>query len=146
MRILEPMRFTIRSWVIGLVLALLSACAGHQGYQKSAQQGSDALQIQMSVPLRLEPLAQDQRKVFIQIRQLSDQTGSALQTSLSQALQAKGYAIVDQLSEADYWLEAQILSWGFCGQQALAQALHLGFDSSCEAERLCRPVDLKHAD
>ncbi|MFK3662743.1 complement resistance protein TraT [Scandinavium sp. NPDC088450] len=62
---------------------------------------------QMSETVWLEP--SNEKTVFLQVRNTSDQDMSGLQSEISNALTAKGYQVTSSPDSAYYWVQANVL-------------------------------------
>jgi hypothetical protein len=113
------------SLIIALVLlVMLSGCAATQ--TAIAKKNLD-VQTKMSDAVFLEPLAPDQRIVFVQVRNTSDKQNFDIEVPIKAAIAAKGYRVTDNPEEAYYKLQAQVLSVSKASPTAAEAALHDGF-------------------
>jgi len=106
------------------LLAMLSGCAATQ--TAIAKKNLD-VQTKMSDAVFLEPVAPDQRIVFVQVRNTSDKENFDIETPIKSAIAAKGYRVTDNPEEAYYKLQAQVLSVSKASPTAAEAALNDGF-------------------
>ena len=111
--------------VVGIsLLALLSGCgAVHTSIAKANLEVST----KMSDAVFLDPVGQDQRTLFVQVRNTSDQPSFTIEPALKAAIAGKGYRIVDDPDRATFKLQAQILSVAKTDPTAAAAALSAGY-------------------
>jgi len=105
------------------MLALLSGCAAT--YTALEHKDLD-VQTKMSATIFLEPVAPQQRTIFIQIRNTSDKP-FFIEQEVAAAIAARGYQIVFDPNQAHYILQANILAVGRTDQSALDHATGLGY-------------------
>ena len=103
---------------------MLSGCAATQ--TAIAKKNLD-VQTKMSDAVFLEPVAPDQRIVFVQVRNTSDKENFDIETPIKSAIAAKGYRVTDNPEEAYYKLQAQVLSVSKSSPTAAEAALNDGF-------------------
>ncbi len=103
---------------------LLAACAA-----TTTLVGKRDLDVQtrMTATIFLEPVAPDQRSIFLQIRNTSDQPAFDLEPSIASALKARGYRIVTDPATAQYMLQANVLQIGRSSPTASEQMFASGF-------------------
>ena len=78
----------------------------------------------------LDPVAADQRTVFVQVRNTSDRPGFDLEAEVGAAIRAKGYRLVDDPADAQFLLQANVLQIGVTSPTATEQNLGGGFGSA----------------
>lgn len=66
----------------------------------------------MSETVFLEPVEDNKRTVVLQIRNTSDKKDLQIEEELKQAIEAKGYRVVRNPSEANFMIQANILQVG----------------------------------
>ena len=111
--------------VVGIsFLALLSGCgAVHTSIAKANLEVST----KMSDAVFLDPVGPDQRTLFVQVRNTSDQPSFTIEPALKAAIAGKGYRIVDDPNRATFKLQAQILSVAKTDPTSAAAALSAGY-------------------
>ncbi|MDN3653495.1 complement resistance protein TraT [Thalassotalea ponticola] len=97
-----------RLFIASVLLYLAGCSALHTAVDKRDLQ----VQTQMSSTIVLEPVAEQQRTVFLQLRNTSDKQGIDYAPALANALTDKGYRIVDNPEAAHYWIQANVLQVG----------------------------------
>ncbi len=103
--------------------ALLSGCAATY----TALENKDLdVQTRMSATIFLEPVAPQDRTIFIQVRNTSDKPFN-IEPEVASAIAAKGYTIVSDPAQAHYILQANVLAVGRTDQSALDHATGLGY-------------------
>lgn len=70
------------------------------------------VQTKMSATIFLDPVKTTDRTVFVQIRNTSDKQEFDVATEITQAVMAKGYRIVDDPDQAQFFLQANVLYVG----------------------------------
>ena len=111
--------------VVGIsLLALLTGCgAVHTSIAKANLEVST----KMSDAVFLDPVGQDKRTLFVQVRNTSDQPSFTIEPALKAAIAGKGYRIVDDPDRATFKLQAQILSVAKTDPTAAQAALMAGY-------------------
>jgi len=89
---------------LGLLLTMVSCSTMHTIISKRNLD----VQTKMSDTIWLEPAAANERTVFVQIRNTSGKNLN-IEQKITNVLTSKGYRIVNDPSEAKYWLQANIL-------------------------------------
>ena len=89
---------------LGLLLTIVSCSTMHTVISKRNLD----VQTKMSDTIWLEPAAANERTVFVQIRNTSGKNLN-IEQKITNVLTSKGYRIVNDPSEAKYWLQANIL-------------------------------------
>lgn len=102
-------RFLIRASGVVSMLGLLGGCSGLDAV---ANHGDLDVHTHMSETIFLDPVPQSQKTIYLGIRNTSDYPELDLRGPLTQALQARGYAVVTDPSEAHYLLQANVLYAG----------------------------------
>jgi hypothetical protein len=85
------------------------------------------VQTRMSDSIFLDPLSPDQRAVFVQVKNTSDQTDLSIEPVVRDLIAAKGYRLVDDPDSARYLLQANVLQAGQASETAVEQAFSSGF-------------------
>ena len=108
---------------VATALALLAGCAA----TTTALRYKDLdVQTKMSDTIFLDPVAPDQRSIFVQVRNTSDKPFD-IQGEVMSALMSKGYRVVSDPNQANYILQANVLAVGRTDQSALENATGMGF-------------------
>ena len=112
-------------YVVGIsLLALLNGCgAVHTSIAKANLEVST----KMSDAVFLDPVGPDQRTLFVQVRNTSDQPSFTIEPAVKAAIAGKGYRIVDDPNRATFKLQAQILSVAKTDPTSAAAALNAGY-------------------
>lgn len=100
----------IRSAALGTLLALsLAACSA-----TTTAIGKRNLDVQtkMTESIFLDPVPADQRTVFVQVRNTSDQPDFDIEPAVRASIASRGYKVVDDPTEARYLLQANVLQAG----------------------------------
>ncbi len=95
-----------------LVLGLATALAACSGVDALTNHAELDVHTHMSETVFLEPVPQYAKTVYIGVRNTSDYPSLDVRTPLTQAIQARGYTIVDDSSTAHYMLQANVLQAG----------------------------------
>lgn len=119
------MKKTIFPLLLVIILsALISGCAGTT---TALTKRKLDVENKMSSTIFLEPVADDDRTVYVQVRNTSDQRNLDLQQQVVAALRMKGYQIVSNPSKAHYWLQANVLSVGQLDRETREEMIASGF-------------------
>ena len=109
----------------GLILSLaLSGCAA--GTTAVAKRNLD-VQTKMSETIFLAPVVAEERTVYIDVRNTSDQPGLDIAPQVREAVAARGYRIVDDPREARFVLQANVLQAGRNSETAAEAVYDTGF-------------------
>lgn len=114
---------------LGVLVALLSMTAllaGCAATATSLRYKDLDVQTKMSATIFLDPVAPEQRTIFVQIRNTSDKP-FFIEPEVASALAAKGYRLVTDPRQAHYILQANVLAVGRTDQSALENATGLGY-------------------
>ncbi len=106
------------------VVALLSGCAATQ--MAISKRNLD-VQTKMSNTVFLDPVAENQRTMVLQVRNTSDKSGFTIEPELRAALTAKGYRLVSDPAQAHYMLQVNILQVGKLDMTAAESAFRAGY-------------------
>ena len=87
-------------------------------------------QTKMSRTIFLEPTAPQNRTVFVQIRNTSDQPAFSLETQIKEKLVHRGYQVTDDPEQANYWLQANVRRVTQDDGQYGENALNKGFEGA----------------
>ena len=108
-----------------LVLGLaLSGCAA--ATTSVAKRNLD-VQTKMSETIFLDPVVPDERTVYVDVRNTSDQPGLDIGPQLRQAVEARGYRVVEDPTAARFVLQANVLQAGRSSPTAAEAASGDGF-------------------
>lgn len=110
--------------VTGLLLALLSGCAGVDAVANHAQLD---VHTHMSETVFLDPVPPTQRTIYMGVRNTSDYPDIDVRNGLAQALTARGYTVVDDPALAHYLLQANVLQAGKLDRAQVGGLLSNGF-------------------
>jgi outer membrane lipoprotein SlyB len=87
-------------------------------------------QTKMSRTIFLEPTAPQNRTVFVQIRNTSDQPAFSLESQIKEKLIHRGYQVTDDPEQANYWLQANVRRVTQDDGQYGEHALNKGFEGA----------------
>ena len=117
-----------RRWVGLLVsVAMLISLAGCAAVHTSIAKRNLDVQTRMSDSVFLDPVSEDKRTVFIQVRNTSDKPNFNIEGPLKNAIAAKGYQILDDHDAAQFKLLAQVLSVSKADPTAAEAAFSAGY-------------------
>ena len=105
-----------------LALALAGCAATYTGLRYKDLK----VENKMSASVFLDPVPPAQRTVFVQVRNTSDKPFD-VKGDIMSAIMAAGYKIVDDPNNANYMLQANILSVGVTDKSALENSAIAGF-------------------
>jgi len=114
----------LRTLAVMIGFATLAGCATtttlieHHSLQASTK---------MSSSIFLDPIANADHRVFLQVHNTTDKGGIGLTPALDAAIQAKGWRIVDDPAQAKVVLQVNVLQAGKIQQNALQAALGGGY-------------------
>lgn len=112
--------------LLSLLLVLTSCAAIGTGLGKRNLE----VQTLASSSVFLEPVAPQERTVFVQVRNTSDRTGFDLEREIKHAIRARGYRLVEDPDDARYMLQANVLQVGVTSPTAAEKNLGGGFGSA----------------
>jgi len=112
-------------WVSFLVI-LTGCSATHVAINKRNLD----VQTKMSATIFLDPVTNDKKTVFLQIRNTSDKPELDLEESIKKVLEAKGYCIAVTHEQAHYLLQTNVLQVGRTDLRAAQHALDQGFGAA----------------
>ena len=108
-----------------LVLALvLTGCAA--GTTAVAKRNLD-VQTKMSDTIFLDPVAAEDRTIYVDVRNTSDQPGLDIEPLVRDSVAARGYRVVDSPGDARFILQANVLQAGRNSETAAEAAYNTGF-------------------
>ncbi|BBP46283.1 hypothetical protein THMIRHAS_16560 [Thiosulfatimonas sediminis] len=103
---------TMKPLIIALSLTGIVTLNGCSTVGTAIEKRNLSVQSKMSNSVFLEPVSNDKKTVYIQIRNSSDQSidTQAMNQQLAKTLQSKGYRAVNDPAQANYVLQQNILS------------------------------------
>jgi hypothetical protein len=110
-----------------LIIASVSLLNGCSAIDKSIKHGTLDVQTRMSETVFLDPVADDKKKVILQIRNTSDKKDLEIQSEIKIAIEDKGYKIVTDPNKAHYMIQANILQVGKSTNEDPFSSLSSGF-------------------
>jgi uncharacterized protein YcfJ len=119
---MSKMKIAIAALAVGALM--LSGCsATHTAISKRNLE----VQTKMSDTIFLDPVADDKRTVFVQVRNTSDQQGLSIEPQIIEAVQSKGYRVVRDPEQANFLLQANVLQAGQTDLRSQNELLGSGF-------------------
>ena len=115
--------------VLMMGVLLLTGCGA---VQKSIKYSDLDVQTKMSETVFLDPVADDQKTVVLQVRNTSGQSTFSMENELRQALESKGYRVVSNPDQAHYMLQANVLQIGRIREEEAFLSLNGGFGSTLQ--------------
>lgn len=103
---------------------ILSGCAAV--HTSIAKKDLD-VQTKMSDSIFLDPVEPSQKTIYLNVRNTSDKTNFDITSTVSRALEGRGYLIINNPKEAHYWLQVNILSVDKASPTAAEAALRAGY-------------------
>ena len=91
---------------LSVTLLLLTSLGGCAAVHTSIAKADLDVQTQMSDSVFLDPVGQEKRTIFIQVRNTSDKPNFDIESSLKTAIAAKGYRILQDPDKAHFMLQA----------------------------------------
>ena len=119
---MSKLKFAAAALVVG-ALALSGCSATHTAISKRNLD----VQTKMSDTIFLDPVADDKRTVYVQVRNTSDKQGLSLEPFIVEAVQSKGYRVVRDPEQANFLLQANVLQAGETDLRAQNEAFGGGF-------------------
>jgi hypothetical protein len=116
----------INSTLCASIIVLLTSCAATQ---TALEHHSLEASTHLNPTIFLDPVSQNQKTVFIAVRNTSQETLS-LEKPLAHALTERGYRVVKNPSQAHYHLQANVLKIGKMSESASKQASYGAFGST----------------
>ena len=86
-----------------------------------------SVETKMSDSIFLDPVSTNERTIYLQLRNTSDQQQLDLRQSLTQNLSSKGYTLVNNVDQAHFLLQVNLLYAGKSDPAAARDALASGF-------------------
>ena len=118
-------KFKSLSLIAGLSLTL--ALSGCSAVHTAVKKRNLDVQTKMSETVFLDPVSQDKKTVFLQIRNTSDKQSLDIKNAIASAIAAKGYKLLEDPDAAHYWLQANILKVGKSDLRESQGALSQGY-------------------
>lgn len=119
-------RWTTRI-AVPLMILLLTGCGA---VQKGIRHGKLDVTTKMSATVFLDPVAEHQKTVLVQVRNTSDKPGMLIEQEIKNAIADKGYQIVTDPKKAHYLLQANVLQVGKQREAEIWNSLNGGFGSA----------------
>ncbi|MFN4267049.1 MAG: complement resistance protein TraT [Aquabacterium sp.] len=119
-----PIGLGLAAAALAVVSLNLGGCAATQ--VAIAKRELD-VQTKMSATIFLDPVKAADRTVFVQIRNTSDKQEFDVATEITQAVAAKGYRVVDDPDQAQFFLQANVLYVGKSSSTASQTLLSGGY-------------------
>jgi hypothetical protein len=111
---------------VALASFVLSGCATNVALQKTNLD----VETKMSSTVFLEPAAPEDKTVYVQVRNTSDQAAFNIEPNIVEALRTRGYTVTNDPKKANYMLQANILSAGEIDKRTRDQLMADGFGSA----------------
>ncbi len=119
-------RWSIRA--LGLALAVL--LAGCSATTTAIGKRNLDVQTKMSETVFLDPVAPNQRTVFVQVRNTSDRPDFDIEPAVKASIESRGYQVVDDPAKAHYLLQANVLQAGKTSDSSAEKTFAGGFGST----------------
>ena len=113
-----------QSLCIVLLASILTACSTTATL---IEKRNLDVQTKMSDSIFLDPVSLNKQTVYIQIRNTSDKPDFDIRQALANAIQARGWQVINDPDAANFLLQANILSVGKSDKTAAERALHSGY-------------------
>lgn len=115
-------------FIISFVLSIcvLTGCATATAIQKTKLD----VDTKMSSSIFLEPAAPEEKTIYVQVRNTSDNPSFNIENNVIQALRARGYLVTNDPKKANYMLQANVLSAGQIDKRTRDQLMSEGFGSA----------------
>ena len=101
-----------RTWQFAVALALALSLAACAATTTAISKRNLDVQTKMTETIFLDPVPAKQRTVFVQVRNTSDRPDFDIEPAVRSAVEARGYQVVDDPTEAHYLLQANVLQAG----------------------------------
>ena len=119
-----------------IFLSLLLVLSGCSALSASVKKKDLAVETKMSATIVLEPVSEDKRTVFLQLRNTSDKQSLDYQTPVAAAIKAKGYTIVEDPEKAHFWIQANILQVGKSDLRTINGKTDQGFGAAIQGAKI----------
>jgi hypothetical protein len=120
------LRFLSSVLGVGLALLLVGCAASTTAISKRNLD----VQTKMSETIFLDPVAADERTVFVQVRNTSDKPDFDIEPAVKASIESRGYRLVDDPAKAHYLLQANVLQAGKTSEGAAEHTFADGFGST----------------
>lgn len=127
MTILSMRKSMTRGLTAGCLALALTACAATS---TAISKRNLDVQSRMSDTIFLDPVAPEDRTVYLEVRNSTDKADFDIETSIEQAIADRGYILVDDPTAAQYILQANVLQAGKNSRSAADDAFGGGFGST----------------
>lgn len=119
-----PIRLTMAAAALAVITLNLSGCAATQ---VAISKRDLDVQTKMSATIFLDPVKAADRTVFVQVRNTSDKPELDVAPEITQAISAKGYSIVSDPDQAQFFLQVNVLYVGKSSSTANQTMLSGGY-------------------
>lgn len=119
------LRGTLRG--VAAPLALVGLLAGCAATSTAVAKRNLDVQTKMTDSIFVEPVAPAQRTIFVEVRNTSDKPDFSIEPAIRSKLENTGYKVVDDPTQAQYMLRANVLQAGRNSETAAEQAYKGGF-------------------
>lgn len=119
-------KFQLSTVSLALTAALLGGCAATA---TMIEKKDLVVQTKLSATVFLDPVAPEQRTLFVEVRNTSDRPDFDIERPIRSRLAQRGYILVDDPNEATFWLQANVLHVGRIDETAAEQAVLGGYGS-----------------
>lgn len=109
---------------LGLAISLTIGCAGPT---TAIQKRNLDVENKMSSTIFLEPASPEERTIFVQVRNTSDNAAFNIENNVIQSLRSRGYLVTNDPKKANYMLQANVLSVGQIDKATRQQMAEQGF-------------------
>lgn len=124
-------RASFRDFLTGILLAmLLSGLTGCAATHTAIKKRNLDVQTKMSASVFLDPVPEDKKTFYLQVRNTSDKPELELERPIALAMEAKGYQLMQNPEQAHYILQTNILQVGRSDLRAAQHALTRGFGAA----------------
>lgn len=105
---------------------ILASCASVVAVQKTNLD----VETKMSSSIFLEPASPDEKTIYVQVRNTSDNPDFNIEPKVVAALKLRGYTVTDDPKHANYMLQANVLSVTETNKRSRDQLMAEGFGSA----------------
>ncbi len=107
---------------LAVPLALTGLLAGCAATSTAVSKRNLDVQTKMSSSIFVEPVARDERTIYIEVRNTSDKPDFTIEPAIRSKVEAAGYRVVDDPDEAHFMLRANVLQAGRASETAAEAA------------------------
>jgi outer membrane lipoprotein SlyB len=119
--------FIMMKYALTLISSLiLASCASVVAVQKTNLE----VETKMSSSIFLEPASPDEKIIYVQVRNTSDNPDFNIEPKVVSALKLRGYTVTDDPKKANYLLQANVLSVTETNKRNRDQLMTDGFGSA----------------